>query len=925
MAFPIIPRVRSGASGYPTSLYVGELAVNTKDGELYLGADNGVVKLAVPGAAGTTATQFTGNGSATDFAPILGWTSTSAAAYLVSVGGIDQRAGVDYTIGSANGGTLQLATAPANGVPIQVRAITQGTGGGGSSNATQLQGVDISGSMPATGDFLEYDGTQWIPTAVTLGNATKIQGRDVSNATPDANMALSWVNNNWQPSFPQNADAVSLQSQPIANTTPTSGQVLTYDGTQWAPGSTSGGDAGKIWSSTITYSTGDVVSYSGVLYYSLSDSNLNHIPQVGGGFWNIAKASPTGTAGGDLTGGFPSPTLAAITIAQTNIGSATVVPVLSIDAKGRVTSLTTAAIQATSTTAITSLSGDVVASGPGAATAALTTTGIAPGTYGSSTVVPAFTVDAKGRATAVTTYAINALTTAQIAGLATTTPAALSVSPVAGVSTFAARADHAHLLPSAADVGALGATAAAGGDLAGNFPNPTLKAITSAQTSVGSATVVPVISVDTAGRVTALTTASIQAGSTSALTALTGDVVASGPGSAVASLTTTGIAPGTYGSATVVPAFTVDAKGRATAVTTYAINALTTAQIAGLTTSAPAALTSSPTAGLSTYAARADHAHQMPSAADVGALGATATAGGDLAGNFPNPTLKVITTAQTVGSSSVVPVITVDAAGRVTSLTTAGISATSTTGITALTGDVIASGNGSVSAALTTTGMAAVGTYGSSTAIPAITTDGKGRITAITTNAFNALTTAQIAGLATTSPATLATSAYVGLSTYAARADHQHAFPNALQVNAIPITGGSGTNTSLTTPTITTGTINSSTANGLTIAGFTENPASATIPSTYTINIATYTVWFLTLTSATPSTITMPTVGAGKSFTVYVFQPSTGTATTATFSGVKWSGGVAPTVTPTLGKVDVFSFISDGVNWYGSTLQNFTY
>jgi len=202
MAFPIIPRARSGASGYPTSLYVGELAVNTKDGELYLGADNGVVKLAVPGAAGTTATQFTGNGSATDFAPILGWTSTSAAAYLVSVGGIDQRAGVDYTIGSSNGGTLQLATAPANGVPIQVRAITQGIGGGsGDGNATKLQGVDIAGIAPSTGEVLAYNGTAWAPAAGGSGNATQLQSRDIATTAPNDGQVLAWnaTTSKWEP------------------------------------------------------------------------------------------------------------------------------------------------------------------------------------------------------------------------------------------------------------------------------------------------------------------------------------------------------------------------------------------------------------------------------------------------------------------------------------------------------------------------------------------------------------------------------------------------------------------------------------------------------------------------------------------------------------------------------------------------------
>ena len=46
------------------------------------------------------------------------------------------------------------------------------------------------------------------------------------------------------------------------------------------------------------------------------------------------------------------------------------------------------------------------------------------------------------------------LTTAQIAGLATTAPAALSTSAVIGLSTFAARADHRHIFPTLGELGA---------------------------------------------------------------------------------------------------------------------------------------------------------------------------------------------------------------------------------------------------------------------------------------------------------------------------------------------------------------------------------------------------------------------------------------------------------------------------------------
>lgn len=57
---------------------------------------------------------------------------------------------------------------------------------------------------------------------------------------------------------------------------------------------------------------------------------------------------------------------------------------------------------------------------------------------------------------------LGALTTAQIAGLSTTAPAALATAPVVGLSTFASPADHQHVFPTAAQVGALSTTDLAG-------------------------------------------------------------------------------------------------------------------------------------------------------------------------------------------------------------------------------------------------------------------------------------------------------------------------------------------------------------------------------------------------------------------------------------------------------------------------------
>lgn len=138
-------------------------------------------------------------------------------------------------------------------------------------------------------------------------------------------------------------------------------------------------------------------------------------------------------------------------------------------------------------------------------------------------------------------------------------------------------------------------------------------------------------------------------------------------------------------------------------------------------------------------------------------------------------------------------------------------------------------------------------------------------------------------------------------------------------MSALPTVGGnSGTwgqvlNDYLTTEHTATGTHGLATGlvtdvvNTVADAGATE-----TIPAPTAAGISD-----LTLTVA--CTLTFPTAVAGQSFTLVLRQGGSGSYTiTWPTSIVKWDGGVAPTLTTTVGAVDILGFMCvDGTNWFG--------
>jgi hypothetical protein len=293
--------------------------------------------------------------------------------------------------------------------------------------------------------------------------------------------------------------------------------------------------------------------------------------------------------------------------------------------------------------------GNLTISGSGSETAAVTVdladSGVTAASYGSGSAVPVLTVDAKGRITSASTAAID--------------------------TTFTVGADVGD-----DDVVGGGETLTLSGGtgltstVSANEVTFDLDNTAVTPGTYGSGNNVPQITVDQQGRITGITTTTtvsvftlsgdsggqnqLQGGETLTVTGDTGISTVIGTNSITIDLDDTAVTAGSYGSATAVPTFTVDGQGRLTAAGTAAIAA--SMSIQGDTGS--------------------DSISLLTETLDIAGGTGIATAASDGTSTITVTLADTAVTAGSYGGANAVPVLAIDAQGRVTSASTETISTT---------------------------------------------------------------------------------------------------------------------------------------------------------------------------------------------------------------------------------------------------------